>query len=75
MILTVLCEKVCPGENEQFLIFFRLQHFIWSAYIDFAPDIDFLFFIITQGICYDRNVLFFCMLGDFMYKIACIVQR
>ena len=72
---TVLCDKVCPRENVQFPIYFRLHHFIWSYYIDFASDIDFLFFIMTQGICFDRNVLFFGMYGDSMDKIACIVLR
>ena len=74
-ILTVLCDKACPGENDQFLIFFRLHHFIWSDYVGFAPDIDFAFFIVTQGICFDTNVLWFGMFGDFMDKIACIVLR
>ena len=59
-ILTVLCDKVCPSENDRFPIFFRLHLFTWSDYIDFAPDIDLSFLIMTQGICFDRNVLFFC---------------
>ena len=29
----------------------------------------------TQGICFDRNVLFFGMFGDFMDKIACILLQ
>ena len=52
-----------------------LHHFIWSDYTDFAPDIDFPFFIMTQGICLNRNVLFLGMFGDFMDQIACIVLR
>ena len=66
---------MCHGENDQFRIFFRLHHFIWSDYTDFAPDIDFPFFIMAQGICLDRYLLFLGMFGDFMDKIACIVLR
>ena len=73
--LTVLYDKVCPGENDQFPIFFRLRQFILSYSIDFATDIDFPFFIMIQGICFDRNVLFVVMFGDFMDKITCIVLR
>ena len=64
--LKIFCDKVCLGENDQFTIFFRLHHFIWSYYLDFAPDIDFPFFIMTQDICFDRNVIFFGMFGDFI---------
>ena len=74
-ILTVLCDKACPGENDQFPIFFRSHHFKWSDYVGFAPDIDFPFFIMTQGICFDTHVLCFGMFVDFMDKIACIVLR
>ena len=52
---------------------FQITSFIWSDYVDFAPDIDFAFFIVTQGICFDTNMLCFGMFGDFMDKIACIV--
>ena len=74
-ILTVLYAKACPGENYQFPIFFRLHHFIWSDYVGYAPDIDFAFFIVTQGICFETNVLCFGMFGDFMDKISCIVLQ
>ena len=74
-ILAVLCDKACSSENDQFPILFRLHHFIWSDYVGFAPDIDCACFIVTQGICFDTNVLCFGMFGDFMDKIACIVQR
>ena len=29
----------------------------------------------VKGICFDRNVLFIAMFGDFMNKIAYIVQQ
>ena len=32
----------------------------------FIPDIIFFIFIVVQDICFDRNVLFIAMFGDFM---------
>ena len=66
-ILTVLCDKACPGENDQL-------HMEWLC--RFCPRYWFcIFFIVTQGICFDTNMLCFGMFGDFMDKIAYIVLR
>ena len=41
----------------------------------FTPDIILSFFIVVQGMCFYRNVLFIAIFGDFMYKIAYIVLQ
>ena len=48
-ILPLLCNKVCPDENDQFPVFLRLHHFIWSEFMYFRSDIDLLFFFRVQG--------------------------
>ena len=48
----------------------------YEVTIQILPQIlIFPFFIIPQGICLDRYVLFLGMFGDFMDKIACIVLQ
>ena len=41
----------------------------------FTPDIILSFFIVVQGVYFDRNVLFIAMFWDFMTKIAYIVLK
>ena len=74
-ILAVLCDKVSPGENDQFPIFFRLHHFICSDYKEFAPDIDFQFSNMTRGICVDRNVFFVCLGISWIKLLASYCDR
>ena len=41
----------------------------------FTPDIILAFFIVAQGICFERNVLFMAVFGAFINKIAYIVLQ
>ena len=41
----------------------------------FTTDIILSFFIVVHAICFDRNVLFIAMFGDFMNKIAYILLQ
>ena len=46
-----------------------------SELIYFTPDIILSFFIVVQGICFIRNVLFIAMFWDFMNKTVYIALQ
>ena len=43
--------------------------------MEFTPDIILSLFIVVQGICFDRHVLFIAMFWDFINKMAYIVLK